>query len=435
MNIEHPTSNTEHRSTGLSVAALIGLLAVVGASGGTAAPQSNQWLGGPSRSLTVAPSNFPPATVSFEIREVWRKPAQGSFSGLSIHGDHATTLTSVEGYDAVVLLDAHTGEARWQYRLGRTRKRAEGVPLGPLSTPAIDEHAVYAQALDGRFVALSVKSGELLWEANLKRQFRAYEPGYGFASSPLLLGNKIVIMPAGSSSASVVALDCQTGEALWQTRLDSGAEYASATWLPGGAEGQIVAMLSGKLAGVSPKDGAVLWRREEEAGGLWTPSLVGAGRVFIPSAERSRLLALDPGSPTLARDVWESDVFAGAMGPVVASNGLLVGHHKRHLTGLDAATGSELWRQPDETDGQLLGWGGLLLFVHDRMGELQVLRVARSGPELLQRAKVMKPVRMETPLSFGHDRVYIRSPEEIIALHIAPAAAAQTPTPTKAIAE
>ena len=76
-------------------------------------------------------------------------------------------------------------------------------------------------------------------------------------------------MPAGSSSASVVALDCKTGEALWQAKLNSDAEHASAAWLPDGAEDQIVAMLSGKLAGVSPKDGTVLWHREDEPGGLW----------------------------------------------------------------------------------------------------------------------------------------------------------------------
>ena len=49
------------------------------------------------------------------------------------------------------------------------------------------------------------------------------------------------------------------------------------------------------------------------------------------------MLAADPGSPKRWREVWNSEVFADAMGPVAALSSLLIGHHKRKLTCLDAS--------------------------------------------------------------------------------------------------
>jgi outer membrane protein assembly factor BamB len=337
------------------------------------------------------------------------------FAGIAIAGTNGVTAMTDGKQDVVVLFDPETGKERWRSALGRTRKRGEGVPLGPLSTPAIDAEAVYSQALDGRFVCLGLATGRPLWEVNVKRDFKAFEPGYGFASSPLLLDDLVVLLPAGSSSASAVALDRRTGAVRWRASLGSGAEYVSATARGRGDGALLIVQVGAKLAGLAAADGRTLWVNEEIAGGLWTPSILRNGQVFCPAAAESRLL--DPGEG-VSRVVWSSPVFESTMGPVAELNGMLVGHHQRRLTALDAATGIQLWQHPTESDGQLLVLGNWLIFVNDREGRLEVIAVDRKGFQVRHQQPVMKPGRMETPLTFASGRLLIRGPEELVALRV-----------------
>lgn len=377
------------------------------------AAEWNQWLGGPGRSLSVTnPSTGDRVPV---LTPRWRRPLGSGVAGISIWGTNAITGMTDGKQDLAVLLDANTGVERWRVPLGRTRKRSEGTPLGPLSTPAIDGDAAYVQALDGGFFCVDIASGKVRWETSVKRAFKAFEPGYGFASSPLLVDNLVILLPAGSTSASVTALDRRTGEVRWQTPLGTATEYSSATLAPQSNRSQIVVQLGSRMAGLDPVDGRPGWQIDDVAGGLWTPLVLANGRVFFPLAQETQLLELGTGTP---RKIWASPVFESVMGPVVEINGLLVGHHKRRLTGVDAGTGERLWQVPDETDGQLLVLGSWLLFVNDRAGRLEVLEVDRTKAAVRHRQTVMKSTRMETPLAFASDTLYLRATEELIALKV-----------------
>lgn len=395
-----------------------GFLAAVAATGWTGveavrADGWNQWLGSPGRTLAV--------TNGFEVGRVpvfvegWRVPLGSGVAGVSIVGTNAVTGVTDGRQDAVVMLDSGTGVERWRVALGRTKKRGEGTPLGPLSTPALDDESTYMQALDGRLLCVENATGKVRWEVNVKREFKAFEPGYGFASSPLLVGELVVVMPAGSSTASVAALDRRTGAVRWTTALGSGTEYASATLAGVGERMQVVAHVGTSMAGISPKDGHRIWKTDDVGGGLWTASVLSDGRVYFPLATETQVVALDGSG---ARKVWGSPVFGGIMGPVVEVAGLLVGHHQRKLTALDAMTGEQVWQLENESDGQLLALGPWLVFVNDRAGELMLFSVGRSGAEVKHRQRLMKPTRMETPLAFAAGTLFVRTTTELIALRV-----------------
>lgn len=375
----------------------------------------NQWLGNPGRTL-MAPG---PASKegSPTFTRLWNRPLGSGFAGISIHASNAITAMATGGQDVAVLFDIPSGNPRWQYPLGRTRKRSEGAPPGPLSTPALDAESVYVQALDGRVVCLDVGSGTVRWETQCKRAFRAYEPGYGFASSPLLLEDLVVLLPAGSTTASAVALDRRTGDVRWKTALGSAAEYASPTaWRDSTGKDHILAHLKDRIAAVSAADGHVHWSLPDVPGGLWTPSILSKGRAFLPTAGQSRVLELPGVAAEPPRTLWTSPVFESVMGPVVEISGLLVGHHDRRLTAVDMATGKQAWQLPDESDGQLLVLGSWLVFFHDRAGRLEVLRVRPDGIDSVWKESICPPFRMETPLTFADSILHLRTQDAWIAM-------------------
>lgn len=372
----------------------------------------NQWLGGPERRLVAAWSG---GDAVPRFTSLWRRSLGSGFAGVAVAGTNAVTAMTDGRQDLAVLLDTETGAERWRFALSRTRKRGEGVPSGPLSTPALDSESAYVQSLDGRFVCLEINSGRPRWELNVKREFRAYEPGYGFASSPLLLDDMVILLPAGSTSASAAALDRFTGAVRWRTGLAAGTDYVSATALGRGSNAVVIAQTGTTVAALAAIDGRIRWRLDDVAGGLWTPSILSGGNVFCPTAKESRLIQVFPES---GRSTWTTPVFEGAMGPVVQLEGILIGHHQRRLTAIDAETGTQLWQLPDETDGQLMVLGKWLLFVNDRAGRLEVLSVTRDRAEVRSRQPVMKPARMEAPLAFADGRLWIRGPEELVVLTV-----------------
>ena len=93
---------------------------------------------------------------------------------------------------------------------------------------------------------------------------------------------------------------------------------------------------------------------------------------------------------------------------------------RRDLTAVDAATGEQVWRLPNETDGQIVAYGRWLVFVNDRKGQIELLAVDRQGAKVLRSQAVIKPTRMETPLTVAGDTVFLRSPEELVALRLGP---------------
>ena len=372
----------------------------------------NQWLGGPERSLVAAWSGGD-AIPRFTL--LWRRSLGSGFAGVAVVGTNAVTAMTDGRQDLAILLDTETGAERWRFALSRTRKRGEGVPSGPLSTPALDSEAAYVQALDGRFVCLEITTGRPRWELNVKREFKAYEPGYGFASSPLLLDDMVILLPAGSTSASAAALDRLTGAVRWRTGLGTGTDYVSATALSQGSNAIVIAQTGTTVAALAAHDGRIRWKLDDVAGGLWTPSILAGGSIFCPTAKESRLIQ---NVAETGRSTWTTPVFDGAMGPVVQLEGMLIGHHQRRLTAIDTETGTQLWQLPDETDGQLMVLGKWLLFVNDRAGQLEVLSVTRDRAEVRSRQPVMKPARMETPLAFADGRLWIRGPEELVVLKV-----------------
>ena len=70
----------------------------------------------------------------------------------------AAIKTEAEGYGAIRALDPQTGEKKWDFKM------VDYTESGVLSTAG---DLVFGGGMDGDFVALDARTGELLWHANL----------------------------------------------------------------------------------------------------------------------------------------------------------------------------------------------------------------------------------------------------------------------------
>src|SRR5262245_12091122 len=173
---------------------------------------SSAWPGlwGPSRNgEAAAPASAP------VLKELWRRPAAGGYSEIAVAGGTAVTMELRNGIDFVVALDAATGRERWAVRVGPTFKGHDGSDDGPIATPAIDGGDVFAAGPQGHLLALDLATGRERWRHDLVREFGADVPDWGFGSSPLVLGGRVVVPAGGEKSRGLLAFDRASGRLVW----------------------------------------------------------------------------------------------------------------------------------------------------------------------------------------------------------------------------
>lgn len=329
---------------------------------------------------------------------LWRMGGLGqAFSSLAIVGGRIYTMGFQGDVDYVMAIDAATQKVLWSTPTGKVYREEHGD--GSRCTPTVDGALVYALSGVGDLVCLDTATGKELWRKNMSQDFGARMPHWGWAESPLVDGDHIVVTP-GSASACVVALDKKTGAVVWKAALPDGtlkkdgAGYASLAVSNGGGVRQYIAFLAAGVVSVAAKDGTFLWASEHPANSTANCSMpvVSGDYVFISSAYNSGsvLLKLSPANGGVKVDeVYFDRTFQNHHGGVVLLGDCLYGGHGSNAglpVCLDFKTGTDRWRAPEPSvkgssaaitaaDGMLFFWydKGLVAVVAAQPNEYKVL--------------------------------------------------------------
>jgi outer membrane protein assembly factor BamB len=87
---------------------------------------------------------------------------------------------------------------------------------GPSATPTVDGDRLYVMGLAGNVVCLQAADGKVVWQRNLKTDFKGRSPMWDFRESPLVDGDKVICTPGGEE-ITMVALNKLTGETIWKS--------------------------------------------------------------------------------------------------------------------------------------------------------------------------------------------------------------------------
>jgi hypothetical protein len=74
----------------------------------------------------------------------------------------------------------------------------------------------YTYGAEGRLVCLELATGKLVWQRETAKEWSVPEPFFGVGSTPLLEGDKLIVMVGGQPNSTVVAFDSKTGKTLWE---------------------------------------------------------------------------------------------------------------------------------------------------------------------------------------------------------------------------
>ena len=111
----------------------------------------------------------------------------------------------------------------------------------PRCTPTVVDGLVYAVSYDGEVLCCQASDGKPVWKKEFPKGFwAAGEPGWGFSESPLVDGDRVILIP-GDDEHFMVALNRKTGAVIWETKADlKGSGHDGA-----GYTGAVVSMAGG----------------------------------------------------------------------------------------------------------------------------------------------------------------------------------------------
>lgn len=220
-------------------------------------PDWPQWLG-PQRNGVSSESVSP---WEGEPTVVWKKPVGNGYSVPVVADNRVFVHAAVAGKNAesVTAFDATTGTELWSEESPRAPYQS-ALGVGPRATPTVYNDRLFTIGITGVMSCFDVASGKRLWQTNPYEELKATRPGFGVCSSPLVVGER-VILPVGGEGSGVVAYDAKTGKLAWKI-LDEPAAAASPLLIQpaDGEQGaRVVVQTTLRLAGIDPQDGTIHW--------------------------------------------------------------------------------------------------------------------------------------------------------------------------------
>lgn len=167
----------------------------------------------------------------------------------------------------------------------------------------------------------------------------------------LIDGEKLICTPGGRG-ATVVALNKNTGKAIWKSAVPGNPRpgYASPIVAVIGGVRQYVVFTGRGIVGIRAADGRSMWSSNASANGIANCATPLLHKNFVFSASNygkgGALLRLSSrGKTTTARQVYRTRNMKNHHGGMVIVDGHLYGSNGGILTCLDVVTGKVKWRQ------------------------------------------------------------------------------------------
>jgi alcohol dehydrogenase (cytochrome c) len=134
-------------------------------------------------------------------------------------------------YSRVFALDGATGEVLWSY----TPKLDEDLVARQTHSPynrgmAMGDGRLYIGTVDGRLVALDMKTGTPVWDTKL---IDSQKLTVGFTGAPLFIKDKVIIGSQGGEwpgRGPIFGVDAKSGQKVWEFLTVAGTDEAMKTW-------------------------------------------------------------------------------------------------------------------------------------------------------------------------------------------------------------
>jgi outer membrane protein assembly factor BamB len=147
---------------------------------------------------------------------VWEKKIGTGYGAPSVQGARLVLHHRVGGEEVVESFNATTGKPEWRHGYPSSYTDPYGYNNGPRCSPLLTSNRCYTFGAEGKLLCLDLETGKVVWQRDTARDWNIPEAFFGVGSTPLLEGDKLIVMVGGQPNSGVVALDPKTGKTIWE---------------------------------------------------------------------------------------------------------------------------------------------------------------------------------------------------------------------------
>jgi len=316
----------------------------------------------------------------------WKASGLGTgYSGLAIVGDRIYTMGDKDGAACLIALSATDGQVLWTTPFGKAGAPGWGGFAGPRCTPTVDGDRLYAVAQYGEIICAQTSDGKKVWTKHMVDDLGGGLPEWGFSESALVDGDKVVFTPGGSQG-TLAALNKQTGEVIWRSKdWTDPAHYSSIIAEDIAGVRQYIQLTPASVAGVSPKDGKILWKAPRKGATAVIPTPIYAeGHVYVSSGYGigcNLFQVGQEGGVFQVKQVYANKVMVNHHGGVIKVGDYLYGYSDgKGLTCQNFKTGEALWAEKEKMKKGAVAYAdGMLYCREEDSGTMLLVEASPSG--------------------------------------------------------
>ena len=351
--------------------------------------------------------------------ELWRRAIGPGWSSFSVLGDHLYTQEQRGEDEIVACYKVSTGEPVWMHRDPNRFYESNG-GAGPRATPTLSGGRVFAFGATGVLNALDADTGVRAWSRNVATDVKRVIPGWGFTSSPIVVGDVVIV----AASGTLAAYETATGNPKWVGPRQLGS-YSSPHLATIDGVQQVILLSGSGAAGISPVDGSLLWESKYEAGTpIVQPAITADGDVLVNSItmtggsgiKRISLTKSDGGWAVAER--WTSNGLKPYFNDFVVHKGHAYGFDGNILSSINLEDGKRNWKGGRYGNGQLVLLADQdLLLVISEDGELVLVNATTDKFTEVARMPALDAKTWNHPVVIG-DLLLVRNGEEMAAFRL-----------------
>jgi outer membrane protein assembly factor BamB len=412
--------------------AIAALAALAVASGPAMAADWPQWRG-PRLDGTSAETGLPLSWTA-EQNIAWKLAVPARSGATPVVADGRIYLSvsqdpEVDKELALWAVDAETGKLLWQRALGGGNELKYKQHMSSPS-PVTDGQRVWVLTGTGIVKAFS-RDGEELWSRDLQKEYGAFGLQWGYASSPLLFEDSLIIQVLHGMHTDdpsyVLRVDQATGKTRWRVERPTDAvrespdAYTTPMVLERAGKQEIVIAGGDVVTGHDPATGRELWRVggvNPERGAsdrLVASPLVDGSRIFA-FGKRGPIVALEASGEGTPKTLWVSETGTDVPTPVTDGRYLYVVNDSGIAHCFDAATGKIVWGPQRLATGTYSASPVLAEGRIYAINESGTTSVFRAAPEFeLLATNPLDGYTLSSP-AIADGRIYLRTDEFLYAV-------------------
>ncbi len=361
---------------------------------------------------------------------LWSKELGEGFAGAAILEGRVYVIDYDQENEADLIrcMSLDDGSDIWNYSYPIKIKRYHGMSR---TVPAVTGKYIVTMGPKCHVTCLDSMTGDFKWMLDLVKDYGTEVPEWYAGQCPLIEDGKAIIAPGGT--ALMMAVDCETGEIIWQTPNSNKWKMTHSSIMPAEFMGikMYVYCTNKGVVGISAQDGEILWEYPDwfiTLANVASPLVVGDGKIFLSGGYNSGALMLQltkEDEKFIAEEVFRlnAKVFGSEQHTPIFYNDHIYGIRPDKQLACLNLDGNVVWTSSRTVRFGSRGLGPYSIadgkiFVLDDEGTLTLAEANTTGYTQLAQAKVLEGPDAWAPMAFAAGRLIIRDMNRMICLDI-----------------